>query len=464
MGKYRGFLRILPVMVLFILFSSGCGSGGGEEYEETADSSLPVAEDCLGCHATSIEDTHYDLTETDQIEGYVLSDPISWAPEGMGYVLRTNEKSCATSCHYYHYTDIADIKINRQWFKSGHANVNSAAFTHIFTSGECLRCHSGIGYASYVDSGNTAYPGWVPPTEEIYAYHITCNACHDALGYPNAENKRLRKTGSVILTSGSSVTSVQDATLYVGRSASCLTCHQGTESGWSLYKLMRSKGFDPYDGRDDTMTDFSFLNIHYMPAGAMLFSLKGFEFSGKMYSSGNIFHQSPLCTGCHMADSGDEDLGGHTFNISHEDKMNVAVCQGCHPGLTDFKTFRLYDRDMDGDGIVETISDEIDGLKALVIAELEKAGIYYNPNTYPYFFTVPEPQTIPNMVTKWKESQLEAAFNLHYIVKEHGAYIHNFRYAAQLLQDSYQALSGVSPPGVRPSSSDDRAATIYTYP
>jgi len=50
------------------------------------------------------------------------------------------------------------------------------------------------------------------------------------------------------------------------------------------------------------------------------------------------------------------------------------------------------------------------------------------------------------------------------IVKEPGAYIHNFRYAAQLLQDSYQALSGVSPPGVRPSSSDDRAATIYTYP
>ena len=50
------------------------------------------------------------------------------------------------------------------------------------------------------------------------------------------------------------------------------------------------------------------------------------------------------------------------------------------------------------------------------------------------------------------------------IVKEPGAYIHNFRYAAQLLQDWYRALSGVSPPGVRPSSSDDRAAKIYTYP
>ncbi|OGW41111.1 MAG: hypothetical protein A2Y97_12440 [Nitrospirae bacterium RBG_13_39_12] len=464
MYKYRGFLFILPFMVLSILFLTGCGSGGGEEYEETGDSSSPVAEDCLECHAANIEDTHYDLAGTAQIEGYILSNAVSWAPEGIGYILRTNENSCATSCHAYHYTDIADMKINRQWFKSGHADTNAEAFTHIFTSGSCLRCHSGIGYASYVDSSNNDYPGWVSPTGEIYAHHITCNACHDAIDYPTAGNKRLRKTGSVILTSGSSVTSVQDATLNVGSSASCFVCHQGTESGWSLYKQMRSKGVEPYDSNDETMNNFSFINIHYMPAGAMLFSLKGFEFSGKMYSNGTIFHQSPLCTGCHMADSGDEDLGGHTFNVSYEDKLNIAVCQGCHPGLTDFKTFRLYDRDMDGDGVVESISSEIDGLKALVIAEFEKAGIYYNPDTYPYFFTVPDSQTFANRVTIWKESQLEAAFNLHYIEKEPGAYIHNFRYAVQLLQDSYQALSGVSPPGVRPSSSDDRAATTYIYP
>lgn len=332
----------------------------------------------------------------------------------------------------------------------------------IILNGACLRCHSGIGFASYVDPSNTIYPDWTSPTEELYAYYITCNSCHDAVNYPTAENERLRKVGTVILTSGSSSTYVQDATLDVGNSASCFVCHEGRESGGSLFKTMRSKGVDPYDGDDSTMTDLGFVNIHYRSAGAMLFSLKGYEFRGKTYSDGTIFHQDPNCTGCHMDQTSGDDLGGHTFRVSHEGMENVAVCQKCHPDLTDFESFRLYDRDMDGDGKAGTIQEEIEGLQALIIEELAKANIYYNPDQYPYFFTVQSPQIFPNSVTTWKESQFEASFNLQFVNKEPGAYIHNFRYAVQLLRDSYEALTGSALPGVRPSTSDDRPAKDYS--
>jgi len=210
------------------------------------------------------------------------------------------------------------------------------------------------------------------------------------------------------------------------------------------------------------MTDLAFVNIHYRSAGATLYSLKGYEFRGKTYSDGTIFHQLPNCTGCHMAQTGGDELGGHTFRVSHEGMENVAVCQGCHPDLTDFETFRLYDRDMDGDGRAGTIQEEIEGLQAVIIEELEKADIYYNPDMHPYFFTVPPPQTRADGVTTWKESQLEAAFNLQFASKEPGAYIHNFRYTVQLLRDSYEALTGSALPGVRPSSSDDRPAKDYS--
>jgi hypothetical protein len=455
MRTSRGFHYVLPVIFLYALFLFGCG--GGDEYKETGPPII-IPQACSQCHDIDILDTHFESITEVAIRGYLLNSELSWAPEGMGYILQTNENACSSSCHNYHEGDAS----HRQWSYSGHADFNSEAFDHSFSNGACLRCHSGMGFASYVDIHNALYPDWAAPTEELYAYYITCNACHDSIHYPTVENERLRKVGTVILTSGSSSTYVRDATLDVGNSASCFVCHEGRESGGSLFKAMVSKGVNPYDGSDDTMTDRSFVNIHYLPAGAMLFSLKGYEFRGKTYSDGNTFHQDPSCTGCHMAESGCDNLGGHTFRVSHSGIENVTACQGCHPDLTDFETFRLYDRDMDGDGRAGTIKEEIEGLKALIIEELEKADIYYNDHQYPYFFTVESPQIFPNRVTTWKESQLEAAFNLQYVNKEPGAYIHNFRYAVQLLRDSYEKLTGSVLPGVRPSTTDDRPAKDYS--
>lgn len=447
---------IIELLIIAILFACG----GGEEYKETGLSSQVTSQECLKCHGTDIEDTHYDDLATNGLEGYVLENAISWASEGMGYVLRSSANACSASCHDYHNTD---MKIARQVFKSGHSDIKSPAFTYNFTQGVCLRCHSGIGYATYVDKNNSIYPNWSPPTSEIASHHLTCNACHDAQDYPTKDDKRLRKSGDVTLISGSTATLVPDATIMgAGSSATCITCHQARESGWSLYKTMIGKGVNPYNGADDTIFNQTFVNPHYFPAGAMLFSLKGYEFGGQefagitfsgRYSSGIFQHQVMSCTGCHMADSDDEELGGHTFKMKDGNKMNIKVCQQCHPGISDFN---IYGR-----------KEALETLKQQIIDELAKSGrgngegIFYNPQVYPYFFRTSDPQqqTFANRVTQWKESELMAAFNLQFVNKEPGAYVHNYPYAAQLLYDSCLAL-GITPSVQRPSR-NDRDAMIY---
>ncbi|MCX7794211.1 MAG: hypothetical protein N2257_07410 [Thermodesulfovibrionales bacterium] len=458
---FRNWL-IINLFIFTIL--SACG--GGEEYKERGFPSQASSSECLKCHGTDIEDTHYDNPASAPIEGYVLdfenldrnADNNFWSPEGMGYVLKTGTNACYASCHDYHNTD---MKIERQFFRSDHSDITKKAFTLDFSSpsqGFCLRCHSGIGYASYVDTSNSIYPDWNAPSTDIAAHHLTCNSCHDAQGYPSKDNKRLRKSGDVRLVSGSGNTIVYDAVIKgAGPSATCITCHQARESGWSLYKAITYKGADPYDDNDHTINEQVFLSPHHYLAGAMLFSLKGFEFKGFMlgknfsgkYSSGIFQHQVLSCTGCHMADSGSEDLGGHTFNLEHRNKKHLDLCKQCHPGISDFN---VYGR-----------KEILEQLKNKIITELSGRGIYYNPKKEPYFFTTNDPDLqgsdINYWVTDWKESELIAAFNLHFVNREPGAHVHNFPYAAQILYDSCIAL-GITPPIPRPSR-NDRDAMVY---
>lgn len=481
-------IRIFRYIILSaFLFIIGCG--GGEEYVETGSSTTKTSEDCVECHGTTqstasidaiksdIVDTHYDNWRLDptgnwfttgattQIEGYVLDNAVSWAADGMGYVTKANPNQCAASCHDYHNTheDIDLMEIDGQWYSSGHANIYATAFTYNHISGSCIRCHSGIGYAQYVDPSNTIYPNWTAWATNAAAHHITCNACHDAQGYPTKDNQRLRKTGSVKLVSGSSTTYVVDSTLDAGASATCITCHQGRESGGSVYKKFQSwTSPGPIDAYDywGTISNFSFINPHYMPAGAVVFGLKGFEYSSMTYTAGNAFHQTMLCTGCHMANLSSENMGGHTMRPA------TSVCEECHGSVKSFEEIGAF-RDMDGDGVLGRPMTEIDGLKTKIEDYLKSQGIYYDSINYPYFWNDPTCRTNSNPDCRnktWTVGQLEAAFNFQFVNKEGGAYVHNFRYAVQLLRDSYEKMTGTTLAGSRPSTGDDRPATVYTYP
>lgn len=492
---------ICAAFLLFIMLS-GCGSGN--EFTGTlSGASFSSSSACMDCHGTTysadfanveigpagafyvgtntpvpgapslaqlmqdISDTHFDdwriqangnfvSSSTSQIEGYVLNSAISWAPDGQGYVLWNSPSACAASCHDFHNEDLT---INNEWYESGHANVLAGAFTSTNVSGNvCQRCHSSAGFANYVSAGNTAYPMWDTTSIGKALSHITCTACHDGTAYPTETSLLLRKSGIANFISGNAnstgtgFTSFEGA-LNAGASASCIVCHQGYLSGYTLYNTMIAKTSvdlcNPIDNSTSLKdggggpTAISRNQTHYLASAAVLFGMKGFEYNATSvttgyYTPGNPFHQSLLCVGCHMS-------GG-----SHEMRPSIDVCRGCHGQVESFEDIGAF-RDMDGDGIAGRPKDEIDGLISKINAELTARGVIVY-TSWPYY---------RKSVSDWTEYELIAAFNADFIHHDPGAYAHNFRYAVQLLRDSYAILNGTSLPGVRPSTGDDRVRADY---
>jgi hypothetical protein len=253
-----------------------------------------------------------------------------------------------------------------------------------------------------------------------------------------------------------------------GKGIICLFCHQARESGLTVYLNIKSKGVNPYTDPNKIISPsgLSYQNAHYLGGGALLWSKNFWEYFFNMvpqtYSNGIPPHQETNCTGCHMGratSSGFE--GGHTWRPKIETCQN----QSCHgPTLPDFFSV-MASGDYDGDGKIETAHDEIGiiadngatgtGLFGRLLTALNAKGIYYKPDSYPYFF-----DAAGNQYRAWTSATFTAAFNLGFSFKTGSSvYVHNAWYVAQVLQDSLRAL-GVDTSGYfRPAG--QRNATYY---
>jgi hypothetical protein len=270
-----------------------------------------------------------------------------------------------------------------------------------------------------------------------------------------------------------------------GNATICVFCHQGRESGFTLFKRRLAA--------DSTLSG-SFLNEHYLGTGGMLWGRNAYEYGGKQYGE-NVFHQQTNCIGCHMSDSGRDDIGGHSWRIFSlsDGKVNNTTCNAssCHNGRVPGTREGLFSfrdtafdptNDYDGDGVIEGIPQEIEGLSTQLKDLLQANGVFYDDRTNPYFFTSNDPATRTNF-TAWTMATLKAAFNLQYVIKglpsapesqigkpNPSAATHNFRYNIQLLRDSYDDLqakgvagqpnrsSQVRPAGFRPATNYDPQA------
>lgn len=248
----------------------------------------------------------------------------------------------------------------------------------------------------------------------------------------------------------------------VGDGRICLFCHQGRESGLTVYKAIKATnpGLNPYTQPDDLISPggVGLVNPHYLDGGGILWSRNAWDyFFGEVpqtYSEGNIAHQALNCMGCHMdTPKKDNTAGGYTW------KAQIETCQRCHGPVEEFTQIQAS-ADYDGDGTTSTVFQELgtinpdSGLFGQLKAALQARVIYYNPDSYPYFFTATGGQFRSRTT-----HTLSAAFNLAYAYKAGNAvYAHNAKYIVQILQDSLQAL-GVTPTGVRPWG--ERLATDY---
>lgn len=324
----------------------------------------------------------------------------------------------------------------------GHFDGSSEAWRHWDEDGEvsgsCARCHSATGIAEFLETG------------ENEAAHIAngmlCTTCHSG---PPA----VYQVADVTFPSGE-VASLND------NSNLCMICHQGRASKSSIdSRIAGSPG--PY----------SFTNIHYFPAAAVLFGSEvhgGYEYPGKAYAGRNTFpnHMGKFdtCVECHMGTMGPAANKFH--NVAKPNKANCVDCHGQDPAQpypgADPAKFSFYGirpgsiPDFDADGnITESLQAEIQGLEAALYAQMQAYGfaignpIIYNDAAYPYFFKdtngnglVDPGEDVRANSYSFNAAMLKAAYNYQMSLKEPHGFIHNPWYVAQLLVDSIQNLGG----------------------
>jgi hypothetical protein len=372
-------------------------------------------------------------------------------------------------------------------YVSGTSTVNNTA---------CYKCHHGIASIAYQDNVEGTSPAPVLFGDAT----VTCITCHSPHADATGNTKNTRKPLVMSKYSSTQVTfqgnvffDNTDVPSAAGNETICIFCHQGRESGFTLFKRRMASG---------TSIGTTFLNPHYLGTGAMLWARNGYEYTDN--TSGTAVpkqygyitaHQQTNCNGCHMAASSTSGVGGHTWKILSADEsvVNNTSCNvsSCHNGRVpatnsagQFHDFRdsVFDptADYDLDGTVEGIAKEIAGVEDHLIALLDNNGITYNDQSYPYFFI----KGTTSSYSAWTPARLKAAFNIQYVIKglpagassqigrpNTTAATHNYKYILQLLMDSYENLynNTTSPSGSLPTASallanrpsGVRAATNY---
>jgi len=317
-------------------------------------------------------------------------------------------------------------EIIEAWLDGPHGDYDSPSFTYWNEDGAvpeaCAACHSETGMLDWLgadgtEAGIVNHPGTINTVIGCASCHVAEAEALDAVPFPSG-----------VAVSG------------LGGNATCTMCHSGRASTGSVTQA--TTGMD----LDAVSPELAFINVHYGVAAAVMHGSEasgGFQYAGQSYA-GRFAHvpSASSCVACHEP---------------HSTEVETETCVACHQGVDDIRAIRTQHSDFDGDGVTSGgIRTEIDGLHAILddairtyAREVAGTPIGYARDSYPYFFidgngdgTIDGTEAIyPNRYASWTPRLLMAAYNYQVVAKDGGAWVHNPRYALQLLHDSVISLS-----------------------
>jgi hypothetical protein len=380
----------------------------------------------------------------------------------------------AVDCNQCHQNEPYQVQ-GIQWARSAHARFTSGFETALAgdpaLSGSCTGCHSTQGFVAWTKTGVQNPPA---PTADV-SEPQTCATCHDPHGL--ARKPDGSPTPHLLRVWGRVETIVPGVGAEgVGAGALCMTCHNTRR-----------------------VFAFSGQRAPHSPAQTNVLLGKTAEDFG-MGSYGSSPHATvpETCVGCHMAPTpapgqpGRHEVGGHTFAVKSGSIENLVACTSCHQGLEEFN--RTAYADFDGDGVVEGIQHEVEGLmNRLENALADKAAAWWptqtgcdpscGAGTKPrvvdfhgririlknYIPGTSNPACNPDVAQEWpdpecfaftagniplvdpdkatKEHFLRAAWNLFMVRGDGSRGVHNPAFAVEVLQRSYRAVTGSDVPG-----------------
>ena len=308
--------------------------------------------------------------------------------------------------------------IRSQYLTSGHRTLGNA---HYANSDDCQGCHTNEGFIERAKTGKVDVKKVVSNPSEIGCF--TCHAPHDR------GNFSLRTISKVTLANG--VTFDRD------KGNLCASCH-------------RARRMPKDEVRARNIPNDSW-GAHHGPQADMLSGTNAYEFAGKKYSSSaHGVLPAANCVTCHMTQPAGRyslapAIGGHSMRLAgevHENPIvNVAGClnSGCHGDMKQLAGKHFYDRkaaaDFDGNGKIETVQEEVEGLLNKLING-KGTGLLQTIKEPPY----DGKGNFINAKTQYPIEVVAALYNYKFVKEDGSKGIHNTAYAVQLLMDSIKAL------------------------
>jgi predicted CXXCH cytochrome family protein len=340
-----------------------------------------------------------------------------------------------------------------EWRQSGHADVVATfkTTTNSFYAGSCFRCHIGQQFILERVAGDSTYSGSLPYPGPASQECVICHYPH--FGNANASS-RLRMEGKVLLPEGPTSNPSAGTYIEMGKGRLCVFCHNSRTSDpesravatWnSSASEWRLAGTPHAANQGETylgfgaVTSFSTAGLDETTISDTLHATQDFTLPGsdRKYNG---------CVTCHMhkGKSGEP----------HKWEPVIEVCAICHRHQPDWilwggaptPSFHKPARgDYDGDGTIEDIEHEYEGLLERLIAGLTNgtgSGIG-NPELgfgftwlggHPYWSLGTNQQSPPDA------DAAKVAWNLVLFEHDPAAAFHNPAYAFQVLRASWMVL------------------------
>ncbi len=320
-----------------------------------------------------------------------------------------------------------------QWEVSPHAGGYEGISSQEGTRSACAGCHSPQGY---VDRTRGLTPS-------VSTGPLTCQVCHDphnVAQFPEVAHQvrvydsvtigDVTKTNGVVNPDGSLslVTSTMTLT-NKGTAALCMSCHNA-----------RSLPYQNAGTVGSPIPNYMKSLPHESTATEVL---NGIGAADQGNAEGNSFHTYLAeCTTCHMYSNGSNTVGDHTFSMT--DRLtgddNVAACNQCHTEpVTGFDFVAVNAQDYDGNGVIEGVQTEVQGLLTILSNKFADVGVTVY-DSYPFIDSTSY-TTVTNLYPSEAAPIRRALWNRVLIVREGSFGVHNTQFTVRLLQSSYTDLS-----------------------
>lgn len=397
-------------------FCFKCHSVGWEPEPFTGNSGYdeaPIAKfedvQCENCHGPGSE--HISTLKTEAIQ-------VSY-----------DEMNCGKCHEGEHHPYLSE------WEESPH-NFDPLTSSHgAGANGFCQGCHEGVAAAIRLSGDLSSFYGGGfiserPDTNSVSLEPVVCQTCHDP---HSAENPgQLRTVDDVLLVEANGERPIVSEG---GAGKLCMQCHHARRAP-----------------EPQIQNGYPFFGPHANPQADMMASKSAYHSvaeSDFVWAGPSHLRVQNSCKTCHLNtvefSASGPAVTGHKF------EPTVDACVTCHGPINDFDEI-MATNDFDGDGRVEGVQSEVQGLLDLLASALVADGLDTTG--------VGIAGALGDTTTSTFK-QREAGYNWVFVVDDKSLGVHNPDYAVQLLQQSYKFITGNNIPNAKMVREDNIVAARW---